>query len=79
MASDITPAAETVPYFFLLRVQWQVGGGMAASVVHGTEPVRPGESRHQVFMRLRDMVLAKVDAPANADITAFTLEPDRVA
>lgn len=72
----MTSEPKTVPYFFLLRVQWSVDGGMAASVVHGTEPVRPGESRH--FVRLRDMTLARLGAPTNADITAFVLEPDRI-
>ena len=78
MSSETTTEAEAVPYFFLMRVQWQVGGGMAVSVLHGTEPVRPGESRHKVFLRIRDTALVKAGAPSNADITAFTLEPDRI-
>ena len=78
-APATSPAAESVPYFFLLRLQWSVGGGLAASVFHGTHSVRPGESRHQIFTELRDLALQKVGAPANADITAFILEPDRFA
>jgi hypothetical protein len=76
--ASATPATEPVLYFFLLRVQWQVGDGMAATVMHGTEPVHPGESRHRAFLRLRDQVLAKAGAPANADITTFVLEPDEI-
>lgn len=78
MASDTTTTAEPVPYFFFLRLQWQVGGGMAVSVLHGTEPVRSGESRHRVFLRIRETALAKAGAPENADVTAFTLEPDQI-
>jgi len=79
MTNTTTPAAETVSYFFLLRIQWQVGGGMAATVLHGTHPVRAGQGRHEVFTELRDMAITRVGAPADADITAFTLEPDRLA
>lgn len=78
MASDTTTATEAVPYFFLLHMQWSTGRGIAASYFHGTEPVHPGESRHQVFTRIRDTALAKAGAPANADITAFTLELDQI-
>jgi hypothetical protein len=74
-----SPAPTGVPYFFLLRLQWSTHGGMAATVLHGTHVVRPGESRWQLFAQLRDEAIAKAGAPATADITTFIFEPDRIA
>ena len=74
-----SPAPTGVPYFFLLRLQWPMHGGMAATVMHGTHVVRPGESRQQIFIQLRDLAIAKAGAPATADITSFIFEPDRLS
>ena len=71
------PEADETPYFYLLRIQWQhPSGALAASVVHGIAPVRPGMSRHKLFTMLRDEAIARTGAPSTADVTSFELTPD---
>jgi len=73
------PEIDEIPYFYLMRIQWQhPSGGLATAVAHGIAPVRPGMSRLQVFTVLRADAIARVGAPSTADVTSFALAPDTI-
>ncbi len=78
MSSDTTPVTESVSYFFFLRLQWTTETKQKSAEFHGTLPVPRGSSRLQVFKQLCEYAKDHGSAPANADITAFTLEPDQL-
>ena len=72
------PQTETVLYFFFLRLQWNTEFGQKFHEFHGTLPITRGHSRLQMFENLCEYAKANSEAPQNADITAFSLEPDLI-